>query len=222
MTHLEEVLSTLQNEVQSMALLVLKQLEKTKKALLNFDKNLAQDVLHGEKRVNAFELKIDMVCENIVALYNPVAKDMRMVFAFFKINAHLERMGDYAKNISKDVVDLKQPYNPQLLEDLKIEKMFEMANDMISQNISAMTINDTEAARSIFDMDLEINKLNFKGNKSIAEYAKQHPDEMEDLLNLSSTLRRLERVGDYNTNIAEELIFYFDAMVLKHNSSGKV
>lgn len=222
MTHLEEVLSTLQNEVQSMALLVLKQLEKTKKALLNFDKNLAQDVLHGEKRVNAFELKIDMVCENIVALYNPVAKDMRMVFAFFKINAHLERMGDYAKTISKDVVDLKNPYTTQLLEDLKIEKMFDIANDMISQNISAMTINDTEAARSIFDMDLELNKLNFKGNKLIAEYAKQHPDEMEDLLNLSSTLRRLERVGDYNTNIAEELIFYFDAMVLKHNASGKV
>jgi phosphate transport system protein len=217
MTHLEEVLASLKNEVQAMALLVLKQLKKTKKALLENDKHLAQDVLHGEKRVNAFELKIDMVCENIVALYNPVAKDMRMVFAFFKINAHLERMGDYAKNISKDVANLKQPYNAQLLEDLKIERMFDIANEMISQNISAMTISDTEAARSIFDMDQELNKLNSTGNTVIAEYAKLHPDEMEDLLNLASTLRRLERVGDYNTNIAEELIFYFDAMVLKHN-----
>jgi len=216
MTHLEEVLSSLNKEVQSMALLVLKQLKKTKEALLNFDKTLAQDVLHGEKRVNAFELKIDMLCENIVALYNPVAKDMRMVFAFFKINSHLERMGDYAKNISKDVANLEKPYDSVLLESLEIERMFDIADEMISQNIAAMTINDTEAARSIFDMDLKLNAMNFNGNKLIAEYMKDHNEQIPDLLNLSSTLRRLERVGDYNTNIAEELIFYFDAMVLKH------
>lgn len=216
MTHLEEVLSSLNTEVQSMALLVLKQLKKTKEALLNFDKTLAQDVLHGEKRVNAFELKIDMLCENIVALYNPVAKDMRMVFAFFKINSHLERMGDYAKNISKDVTNLEKSYDPALLQSLKIETMFEIADEMISQNIAAMTINDTEAARSIFEMDLKLNALNYNGNKLIAEYMKDHNEQIPDLLNLSSTLRRLERVGDYNTNIAEELIFYFDAMVLKH------
>lgn len=216
MTHLEEVLSSLNTEVQSMALLVLKQLKKTKEALLNFDKTLAQDVLHGEKRVNAFELKIDMLCENIVALYNPVAKDMRMVFAFFKINSHLERMGDYAKNISIDVSNLEKPYDPALLQSLKIETMFEIADEMISQNIAAMTINDTEAARSIFDMDLKLNALNYNGNKLIAEYMKDHNEQIPELLNLSSTLRRLERVGDYNTNIAEELIFYFDAMVLKH------
>src|SRR6476620_6675852 len=100
MTHLETVLKELKSDLQEMALLVQNQLTKSRKALIEFDHSMASEVLHTEKRVNAMELQIDKLCENIVALYNPVATDMRSVFAYFKINSHLERMGDYAKNIA--------------------------------------------------------------------------------------------------------------------------
>ena len=69
-------------------------------------------------------------------------------------------------------------------------------------------------------MDIELDKLNAVGNKIIANYIMSNKSDIEPILNLSTTLRRLERVGDYNTNIAEELIFYFDAVVLKHNTSS--
>lgn len=199
-----------------MALLVVTQLDKTKKAIIDFDKAIAQEVIVNEESINAMELKIDSICENIVALYTPVAKDMRMVFAYYKINSHLERIGDYAKNISRDIIRLEKPYDADLLKELKIERMFAIANDMIYQNIAAITINDMDAAKSVFDMDEELDELNINGNKLVASFMAKHNEQIADLLNLSSTLRRLERVGDYNTNIAEELFFYNEAMVLKH------
>ena len=199
-----------------MALLVVTQLDKTKKAIIDFDKAIAQEVIVNEASINAMELKIDSICENIVALYTPVAKDMRMVFAYYKINSHLERIGDYAKNISRDIIRLEKPYDADLLKELKIERMFAIANDMIYQNIAAITINDMDAAKSVFDMDEELDELNINGNKLVASFMAKHNEQIADLLNLSSTLRRLERVGDYNTNIAEELFFYNEAMVLKH------
>ena len=216
MTQLEEVLKLLNGEMQSMALLVVTQLDKTKKAIIDFDKAIAQEVIVNEESINAMELKIDSICENIVALYTPVAKDMRMVFAYYKINSHLERIGDYAKNISRDIIRLEKPYDADLLKELKIERMFAIANDMIYQNIAAITINDMDAAKSVFDMDEELDELNINGNKLVASFMAKHNEQIADLLNLSSTLRRLERVGDYNTNIAEELFFYNEAMVLKH------
>lgn len=216
MTQLEEVLKLLNGEMQSMALLVVTQLDKTKKAIIDFDKTIAQEVIVNEASINAMELKIDSICENIVALYTPVAKDMRMVFAYYKINSHLERIGDYAKNISRDIIRLEKPYDADLLKELKIERMFAIANDMIYQNIAAITINDMDAAKSVFDMDEELDELNINGNKLVASFMAKHNEQIADLLNLSSTLRRLERVGDYNTNIAEELFFYNEAMVLKH------
>ena len=216
MTQLEEVLKLLNNEMQSMALQVVAQLSKTKNAIINFDKAIAQEVIVNESSINSMELKIDSICENIVALYTPVAKDMRMVFAYYKINSHLERIGDYAKNISRDIIRLENPYDAGLLKELKIERMFEIANDMIYQNIAAISTNDMDAAKSVFDMDEELDELNINGNKLLAIFMAKYNEQIEDLLNLSSTLRRLERVGDYNTNIAEELFFYNEATVLKH------
>ena len=220
MTHIEEVLGSLNKELTSMALLVLNQLKKAKQSLLGFDKSIANEVLHSEKRVNALELSIDKLCENIVALYGPVAKDMRMIFSYFKINSHLERVGDYAKNIAKEISEMEKPYDDALLRQLKIEHMFEIVDEMIGQNLAAIATNDAQAAHSVFKMDIELDKLNAVGNKIIANYIMSNKSDIEPILNLSTTLRRLERVGDYNTNIAEELIFYFDAVVLKHNTSS--
>ena len=132
----------------------------------------------------------------------------------------MERVGDYAKNIAKEILGMEKSYDTELLKLLNLERMFEIVDEMIGQNLAAIATNDAEAAHSVFKMDIELDKLNAQGNKIIANYIRSNKNEIESLLNLSATLRRLERMGDYNTNIAEELIFYFDAIVLKHNTSG--
>ncbi len=221
MTHLEQVFKDLKSNLQEMAVLVKNQLNRSRVALLEFDQSMANEVLHTEKRVNAMELQIDKLCENIVALYNPVATDMRMVFAFFKINSHLERMGDYAKNIAYNVLDLEEEYSGSLLERLNMGRMFDIANEMIDENIVALVSGNPESAHSVFEMDIELNSLHKKNLDVIVEEIKQHTDKTKSLIDLASTIRRIERVGDYNTNIAEELIFCFEALVLKHKNNNK-
>jgi phosphate transport system protein len=221
MTHLEQVLNELRSDLKEMALLVQSQLKKSRKALLEHDHSMANEVLHTEKRVNAMELKIDRLCENIVALYGPVATDMRTVFAYFKINAHLERMGDYAKNIAFNVLDLKEPYSEDLLRRLNVEQMFDTANDMIDENIVALMSGNPSSAHDVFEMDLELNQLHKKDIEIIVAEIQKYPENAKALLELSSIIRRLERVGDYNTNIAEEIIFCFEALVLKHKATQK-
>jgi phosphate transport system protein len=220
MTHLEQVLGDLKSDLHEMAILAQSQLKKSRGALMDFDKTLAKEVLHTERRVNAMELKIDKLCENIVALYSPVANDMRTVFAYFKINSHLERIGDYAKNIAYNVMELQEPYNPDLLKKLKLEEMFYTANEMINENLVALMSANPASAYEVFEMDNQLNSLHIKGIDIIVEEINHHTDKTRSLLELASIVRRLERVGDYNTNIAEEIIFCFEALVLKHKNTG--
>src|ERR1035437_2654732 len=130
MTHLDTELQLLKGEIISVWNLVITQLNKTQDALLRFDKDLARQVVVTEKRVNAYELKIDRDCENIFALFNPVAIDLRFVLAVLKINSNLERIADIAESISRFVIDIEIPFDPELLKATKVVEMFQLANDM--------------------------------------------------------------------------------------------
>ena len=101
------------------------QLAKAKEAFLNHDSDLAEEVIHTETRVNALDLRIEKNCEKFLALYNPVAIDLRFIMAIRKINFDLERMADHAYSISKYVVDRDQKISPQLLEAVQFQTMYD-------------------------------------------------------------------------------------------------
>lgn len=216
MRQLESELKILKSEVMSMWALVRSQLKKTRDAIQHFDKDLAREVILREKRVNAFELKIDRDCENIFALYSPVAVDLRFVLAVLKINNNLERIGDIAEGISKYVVEAEQPFDLALLERTELNVMFETSIDILIDALDAFDKEDTTLARAIFKKDAILNEINTRANKVIGDIIKENIDHVQELLFILSTVRRLERVGDQCTNIAEETIFYLEAKVLKH------
>jgi phosphate transport system protein len=217
MGHLDKEITSLKNNLIEMFLLVQKQLRKSLIAVNTLDKNLAREVLVNERRVNAEELKIDKDCENFVALFNPVAIDLRFVFAAFKINSHLESIGDSAKGISKFVLEMDKKFDDQLLLELQLQKMYELADSMIEDNIQSLRNDDTTQARLVFSKDVEIDNINRHANKIIANHLGKEPNDIIALLNLMSIIRRIERVGDLSSNIAEEIIFYLEAKVLKHD-----
>lgn len=221
MTHLEEELSQLKSEITGMWQLVISQLYKTKEALFNFDSDLAREVVATEKRVNSLELKIDRDCENIFALFNPVAVDLRTVLAILKINNNLERSGDIAEGIAKYIIFADHPFDQKLLETTQIERMYDETNAILEDVLKSFETDDTRLARSIFKRDELIDEINIKANTSIAEYMRSHPDKIEEGLYLISMIRKLERVGDHCKNIAEEIIFNVEAKVLKHKSKKK-
>jgi phosphate transport system protein len=216
MGHLDSEIAALKGNLIEMFLLVQKQLRKSLKAFTTVDRHLAREVLFNERRVNAEELKIDKDCEKFVALFNPVAIDLRFVFAAFKINSHLESIGDSAKGIAKLVLEMDKSFDEQLLKDVQLLRMYELADSMIEDNVRALRADDTSQARLVFNKDVEIDTINKQANSVVANYINKGGNDVISLLNLISIVRRLERVGDLSANIAEEIIFYVEATVLKH------
>lgn len=220
MTHLQDELNKLKDSLNQMSYQVMSQLSKSVESLITFDKDLAQQVIRNEKRINALEIEIDKECEIIFTLMTPVAKDMRFVFATLKINNDLERIADYAENIGLMVMALEKPFEKSLLEELRLEEMSTTALSMLTDTIAAYSSENAQLARGVFTEDLIINDIQRKAKVIITNECKKDIDNIINYMDLWSVVRRLERVGDHITNVAEEIIFYLEATVLKH--SGKV
>lgn len=216
MTHLEHELNALKADTVEMWKLVLSQLQKASHSLKTFDKDFSREVVSNEKRVNSMELKIDRDCENIFALYNPVAVDLRLVLATLKIINNLERVGDIAEGISNFILSEKEPFDKALLKNTRFNEMYEGATGIVEDVLKAFEKEDTKLARSIFKKDEMLDEINAEASQRIASYIKDNLDKTEQALNVLSIIRRLERVGDQGKNIAEEIIFYLEAKVLKH------
>lgn len=216
MTHLQEALKQLRESISEMARTVSRQLHKSVAAILDQDENLANVVIANEKRVNAHELKIDEDCEHIFALYNPVAHDMRFVFASLKMNSDLERIGDYAEGIAKLAKLGQKSFDTQLIEKLELRKMYDICEVMLSDVITAYNEDDSKLAGTVFSRDLQLNDINHNASEIMVDYLKANTDNIPQGLYLLSIIRKLERVGDHITNIAEDIIFYKEAKQLKH------
>ncbi len=219
MTHLDTELQQLKTELISIWTLVISQLKKTHDALIAFDKPLANDVITNEKHVNALELKIDRDCENIFALFNPVAVDLRFVLAVLKINNNLERSGDIAEGIAQYLVHANKPFDKLLVERTEIISMYDESIGMLQDVLDSFQSEDTSLARKTFVRDEKLDRINLQANSVVADYIRKHPDNAEEALYILSAIRKLERVGDQCKNIAEEIIFYSEAKVMKHSAS---
>jgi phosphate transport system protein len=212
-------LQKLKSSLQEMWVLVEKQLKKSEKALLTFDRATAREVISREKMVNAIELKIDAECEAFIATFNPVAIDLRLALSVIKVNNNLERIGDFAEGIALFVLknmsaELQQPFKA----NLRIEEMFSEVIQMYSLAKEALNDENTEKAEQVFGIDNLVDEINHNAVKILANEMLANPEKAEEIMFLHAVVRRLERIGDRCNNIAEEIIFYLDAKVLKHNT----
>jgi phosphate transport system protein len=198
--------------------LVRSQLAKSQEAFLHMDATLAQEIIHYENHVNASELAIDRECEKIFALFHPVAIDLRFVLASLKIINHLERIGDHACGVARTVAILETPFSEELLKELRFREMFDTSISMLDDAVHAFNFEDTKLARWIFGKDTTLNAINQEAGRIISEALRKDPDNAIRYLNLFSTMRKVERIGDLTKNIAEDTIFFIEAKVLKHKS----
>lgn len=199
-----------------------KQLENSRDAFFNHDSELAEEVIHTENRVNALDLKIDRDCERFIALHNPVASDLRFVLALRKINFDLERVGDHSYGISKYIVEIDTPIDARLIEKMRVEEMFETALSMLENITDAYVKSDTKLARKVFKKDKVLNKINMLSFGIISEEVKADPQLIDQFMLLFSVIKKVERIGDLMTNIAEEIIFFKEAEVVKHRKKKTV
>ena len=197
---IESELVSLKKEVNEMWTLVYNQLDRAGEAVLTFNRDQAQQVIVREKRVNAFELKIDSDVEDTIALYNPVAIDLR-----------------FAEGIARFVVRSEETVlDSELLHSLRIEEMLKQVLGMLEMTKNALNEENLELALNVFSKDNLLDEINAAAPAVLTKYLETHPDNFLTCLELGTVIRKLERAGDHITNIAEEIVFFIDAKVLKH------
>lgn len=221
MNQIHKELQYLRELTIEMMEIVKNQIQNAKTAMLSFDHGLAESIIRTETRVDALELNIEKECENIIALYQPVATDLRLILSIFKSVSEIERIGDHAVFMAKNVLDRTEPFDKSLIECINMSAMFDSTIELFEDVIVAMSNQDTQIARNTFKKDKDINK-SFKNSVKVlkAEISKLN-EASDDIILLYATEARLERTGNLLSNVAEEIIFHVEAKVLKHDKQAK-
>lgn len=222
MSHIDVELKQLKTDLIRMWELVIRQLESARIAIEKFDKVIVAEVTENEKRLDEYELKINRDCENVLALYNPLANDLRFVLAVLKINYNLERIGDYCKSLAKLIKHAEKPYKMKCTEEAQIFPMFQVCQEMLNDALEAFEKEDNNKAMSIFAKDEKLDRTNKNANKIISALIKEDPKDVLNLLDILSMIRKLERVGDQTKNISEEIVFYIEAKQIRHTPAVKI
>jgi phosphate transport system protein len=221
MPAIEPELQALKDNLFDMLSLVRTQMVKCREAVRKIDLKLAEEVIEDERKVNGQEIAIDRDCESILALYTPVATDLRLVLAALKITNDLERIGDNAKSLARFLITEHKEYKKEWLKDFNIEEMLEVLVSMLKDMGEALRTDDTKLATKTTKKDEQLNEFNKKALKTAADLIKAHPDNAKALLTLFAMAKNLERAGDLTKNIAEEIVFHIEAKVLKHKHDRK-
>lgn len=217
MRQTEDTILRIKKHLAEMWLLVQGQVEKAADALMEGDNELAREVLNREKMVDSYELLIDRECENFFVLLNPVAVDMRLVVSIMKINNDLERIGDFAEGIASFVVKNGGRWiTPELLAQLHVAEMLEEVIGMLGLCKQALSKEDALPAGKVFSRDDVVDQINAEAVEVLAGYMRANPEAITECIHLAAAIRRIERIGDRCANIAENIVFYLDARVLKH------
>ena len=212
--HLDEELAKLRVMLLDMIGLVDEQLSITANALLQCDPTLAQQVLKWDDKVDALELAVDEQYELVLALQQPVAVDLRFLIASTKMNKDLERIGDQCKNIAKAIPHLAG--TPEVVADLILHEMADLARAMLRQAQDAFSQRDRLQARQVITMDQRIDRLYDKNIQSLIEYGQQHPEHLEGVVHLVLVNKAFERIGDHIKNMGEDVIFFIEAVDIRH------
>jgi phosphate transport system protein len=218
--HFQQELESLKTTLIKMGSVVEENISNALQALLEHKESLAKKVIETEDRINALELEIDNAIIDILALQQPVASDLRFIIAAQKINNDLERIGDHAVNIAESDLNLHsiRPMDSML----ELPKMVVTTKLMLRQALDSFILLDPMMAQSVLNTDDQIDKLNESMSTEVIELLKSDKRSIEYGLELIRISRNLERVADISTNIAEEVIFYAQARVVKHHASDAI
>ena len=176
----------------------------------------ALELMGSDWQVDDMEVRVEEECLKLMALHQPVARDLRLLVVIIKINSELERIADIAVNIAKRVVTINKKKNDQFTPIVDYSPMASQALAMLKTSLNALVTEDAELARQIFFMDEEVNTLRDKAYQSVVDEIRVQPENAASLLNLYLIARHLERVGDRAKNIAEEVIYLVDGEIVRN------
>jgi phosphate transport system protein len=218
--HFFDQLQELKVRLQLMGALAEERLRLAMTALVNRDAEAMATVVRGDDAVNRLHLEIDDRCFKLLALYQPMAIDLRVIVAAVKINSDLERVGDLAVNVAEasERYIRHEPVKPLI----DIPRMGTIAQGMLNDALSAFVSSDVTAARAVLEQDDQLDGLKNQIFRELLTYMLGHTRTIEPGIDLILISRHLERVGDHATNIAEDVIFIVEARDVRHHTADHV
>ena len=209
----------LKQKILFVGTLVEEAIAKAISALINRDLNLANVVIDADTEIDRMEVDVEEEVLKILALYQPVAADLRFVVAVLKINNDLERMGDLARNIAKRVVFLASCERYDLPVDFR--GMAKRAQSMVKESLDALVNSDPVLAQRVRESDDEVDASRKTIEKEIEKQITAHTDRTDCLMHLSAVARHLERIADMATNIAEDVIYMVEGEIVRHHRTAE-
>jgi phosphate transport system protein len=214
--HFAQELEELNQAVLLMGGFVESSLHCSVQALQERDERLANRIIEDEPRINQMEMDIDSRVTRLLALQQPVAKDLRFLTSVLKINGDLERVGDLAVHIARRTLSMLR--RPPMKPISDIPKMASRAEDMLHKSLDAYVKQDAELAESVLPADLEVNDLRDRVFAELIQVMQTEPENVPSALDLMFVARHLERTADHSTNIAEDVIFLVRGENVRHHA----
>lgn len=212
--HIEHQIAQLKDSILRFGTIVEESISRSNIALFKQDIALAQRVIANDAEIDRLEVELEEECLKVLALYQPVAADLRFVVAALKINNDLERIGDLASNIAKTVSQLTTTGPFKLPEE--ISSMAEQAEEMVKNSLDAVVRADPDLARRVREEDDEVDAGRQAVRKLVIQQIQKNPEKVESLLQINSVSKHLERIADMATNIAEDVIYMVEGEIVRH------
>ncbi len=213
-TYLQKEVDKIKKEILSLGALIEERFKESARAVKTNNIELARFIIEKDVEIDTREIEIEEECLKLLALYQPVAIDLRFIVAIIKINNDLERIGDLCANISQrlltasDNFPLSYNYDYTFMSE-KTAKMFKMSLD------SLVTL-DIDTAYQVLVMDEDINHMRNEAFGKMKSAIKKDPENVGNIINIYLISRHIERVGDHITNIAEEVIHLVEGEIIRH------
>jgi phosphate transport system protein len=214
----EEQLTDLKRELAGCATFVEQMIERSIRGLLHNDRKLLERVVESdEPKANECENRLDELCLNLVAKYQPRARDLRTVLMALGMNKDLERMADHAVNVAEDGLFLIE--RPRVKPLIDIPRMAEIATGMVRDSIKSFLTEDAKLARSVCERDSIVDDLKEQVVRELVAFMTADPSTIERSIHLLNIAKNLERIADLSTNVGEDVIFMVEGRVIKHHKS---
>ena len=214
MTVRSSELEHLKEMLLKMAALVEVAIKHSVESLVERESGLARQVIQEDQKVNAFDVRIDEECIRLLALKQPMGKDLRFITTAMKITTDLERIGDNAVNIAERALELNQ--EPLLKPYIDIPRMSRIAQGMVRDTIDAFVREDVRLAKDVIMRDDSVDDLNEQVWKDLMTVMTQDPTTISRAVKISYISKYLERVGDHATNIAETVVYMVAGKIIRH------
>ncbi|KAF0173326.1 MAG: phosphate transport system protein [Limisphaerales bacterium] len=205
--------AALKEKLLTMSSLAASSVQNAVKALVERNDDLARQVEQADDQLDALEIELDEL--SIVLLSRgPIASDLRMITVAMKITHDLERVGDEATTIARRAVDLNK--EPQLKPYVDIPRMATMTLEMLNDALEAFVSRDTARARAVLPRDKDVDALHKQLQRELVTYMMEQPATITRCLNLMQISKRIERIADHATNIAEEVVYLYEGRDIRH------